>query len=78
MPPGRDTRATAWPSGTLYPGLAHRQRLEGTRGCKTRGASHCPCLSKLREPVTADPRELSCWASGGCQRVQALLQHQEH
>ena len=50
----------------------------GRKAAKCGGASHCPCLSKLRAPVTADPQELSCWASGGCWRVRALLQHQEH
>ncbi|XFF92386.1 hypothetical protein AB1E18_018605 [Capra hircus] len=43
------------------------------------GGSSLPLpLSKLREPVTTDPRELSCWASRGCRRVRALLQRQEH
>ena len=47
------TRGASWQGpkgqrrapGPLFPGLAHRQRLEGTRGCKMRGARHCPSHS---------------------------------
>ena len=45
----------------------------GSEAAKCEGLVTALPLSKLREPVTTDPPELSCWASGGCQRVRAVL-----
>ena len=50
----------------------------GSEAAKCQGLLTALPLSKLREPVSAEPRELSCWASGGCRRARALLQRQEH